>query len=180
MIDTTRALFSRLEDTDSVVWYNSSGMTISRGDPNVGLEAYATANGQRAYFTYAEKRGGYTIFEFIDATATATIISAVGQFVDSEFADEAAQAFAREKITGEICRRAYKVRKARTLDGVSIFKRNQARAGTIDRWKADAKSRAIPKIGTAEFLIAYMLANLTLADMHKIADALSEALAKGK
>lgn len=155
---TVRDLFSIAED-HGAEWYDANRAMISRTTPALGFEAFTDREHVKAYFFYLEKNpNGYTVFEFSYSTGRAAACSGIGQFYDEETAEQACIALAKERITPEMCRGAYKSRKARTVDGIMIYKRNQARTGTIQEWREDQKTRVIPKKQPAasEFVAAYV------------------------
>jgi len=104
------------------------------------MEAIATRDGEKAYFHAREEVGGYTIYEYIDKTACARPVSVTGQFVTLLHAETACIAFANARITADLCRSAYKARRADSVDGIMIYKRNHARGGNIKQWRDEQKT----------------------------------------
>jgi hypothetical protein len=169
-----RELFIKMEEGTNT-WLMSDGEPITRATRGVGAEAYGTADGALHYFYVREpQHDGFTIYEF-HKDGSAEPVSAWGQFDKESYAEEVCMAFARGRVDAQVVRAAFKTRKARTLDGVMMYKRNQARKGNIADWRSDQKKRVIPKKPdeAMQFLSLYITQQLPQA----IAEGLVCALA---
>jgi hypothetical protein len=169
-----RELFIKMEEGTNT-WLMSDGEPITRATRGVGAEAYGTADGALHYFYVREpQHDGFTIYEF-KKDGSAEPVSAWGQFDKESYAEEACMAFARGRIDAPIVRAAFKTRKARTLDGVMMYKRNQARKGNIAEWRSDQKKRVIPRKPdeAIPFLTLYITQQLPKAAALSLALALA-------
>jgi hypothetical protein len=146
-VTAMRDLFVRMEDSTDIQWNDSEGNPLTRQSKGLSPEAWSDLTGSAYYFyIYENSQGaGYTIFEIDGKTLALRIVSTIGQFYDAAVAEEVCMAFARGRVDSQMCRNAFKTRKARSLDGVMMYKRNQARTGNIADWRADQKKRVIPK-----------------------------------
>jgi hypothetical protein len=173
---TTRELLMQMEETTQT-WLLSDGEPITRATRGMGAEAYGVADGTLYYFYVKEPihDNGFTVYKFTKSDASAVSVSHWGQFYNEGYAEEICMAFARGRIDEQTVRNAFKARKARTLDGVMMYKRNQARKGNIAEWRSDQKKRVIPRKPdeAIPFLTLYITQQLPKAAALSLALALA-------
>lgn len=164
-------------------WLNSRKDVIlitMQKDASLAIHAYAKdAESKHAYFWIREPGTsgvhGYTIAQYYFPDSSLTLASVTAQFINQKRADDAVEAFARERIDSNFCVGAFRSRGADCVSDVILYKRNQSRSGSIADYRKQEKARTIPRKPElqCDWLAGWIKTNLSQARMQELVNSLT-------